>query len=106
MELHSNIQKHENDVDKLAKECAEYEDKKADVEEELEKLKREQPIALIESKYLSNSVICFIPLITNNFYRNEGACSGFGTHFEKFCSPTGIQYPFSYSIFCRKPCSS
>jgi hypothetical protein len=40
-------------VGKLAKECAEYEDKKADVEEELEKLKTEQPIALIESKYLS-----------------------------------------------------
>ncbi|XP_045036883.1 uncharacterized protein LOC116922339 [Daphnia magna] len=48
MELHSDIQKLENDVDKLAKECAEYEDKKANVEEELEKLKREQPIALIE----------------------------------------------------------
>jgi uncharacterized protein YicC (UPF0701 family) len=39
-------------VGKLAKECAEYEEK-ADVEEELEKLKTEQPIALIESKYLS-----------------------------------------------------
>ncbi len=40
-------------MEKLAKECAEYEDEKADVEEELEKLKKEQPIALIESKYLS-----------------------------------------------------
>ncbi len=80
MELHRKIQKLENGVDKLAKECAEYEDKMADVEKELEKLKREQPIALNESKYLSNSEICFIPLITNNFYRNEGACSGFGTH--------------------------
>ena len=91
MELHSKIQKLENDVDKLVKECAEYEDKKADVEEELDKLKREQPMALIENKYLSNSVTCLISLITKNFYRNEGACSRFDTCFEKFCSPTDIQ---------------
>ena len=89
MELHSKIQKLENDVDKLVKECAEYEDKKADVEEELDK--REQPMALIENKYLSNSVTCLISLITKNFYRNEGACSRFDTCFEKFCSPTDIQ---------------
>ncbi|XP_046651981.1 uncharacterized protein LOC124342840 isoform X1 [Daphnia pulicaria] len=28
--------------------------------------------------------------IQKHFYRNEGACSGFGTHFEKFYSPTGL----------------
>ncbi|KZS06700.1 Uncharacterized protein APZ42_029753, partial [Daphnia magna] len=46
--LQEKIIKLEAYVDKLAKDCAEQEDKKADVEEELDKLKKEQPLALIE----------------------------------------------------------
>lgn len=55
--LQEKIIKLEAYVDKLAKDCAEQEDKKADVEEELDKLKKEQPLALIESKYFSEPIL-------------------------------------------------
>ncbi|KAI9565307.1 hypothetical protein GHT06_009096 [Daphnia sinensis] len=90
-ELQEKIIKLEAYVDKLAKDCAEQEDKKADVEEELEKLKREQPLALIEK--MKEHVLDLGQVLKNSIQASPSAYSPSVSYLSSPTSLGGSQVP-------------